>query len=50
MAINGWRVMWVLAVFDVPVQTIEERRAYTTFRKMLLKDNFIQHQYSVYST
>ena len=48
MAINGWRVMWVLAVFDVPVQTKEERRAYTNFRKMLLKDNFIQHQYSVY--
>lgn len=48
MAINGWRVMWVLAVFDVPVQTKEERRAYTHFRKKLLKDNFIQHQYSVY--
>ena len=48
MPINGWRVMWVLAVFDVPVQTKEERRAYTNFRRMLLNDNFIQHQYSVY--
>ena len=48
MAINGWRVMWVLAVFDCPVVTAEEVRAYTQFRKQLLRENFIQHQYSVY--
>ena len=48
MAINSWRVMWVLAVFDCPVTTADEVRAYTQFRKQLLKDNFIQHQYSVY--
>ena len=48
MGINGWRVMWVLTVFDVPVVTREEVRAYTQFRKRLLQENFIQHQYSVY--
>lgn len=48
MAINGWRVMWVLAVFDCSVVTTEEVRAYTQFRKHLLRENFIQHQYSVY--
>lgn len=48
MSINGWRVMWVLAVFDVPVVTRDEVRAYTQFRKQLLQENFIQHQYSVY--
>lgn len=48
MSINGWRIMWVLAVFDCPVTTSDEVRAYTQFRKQLLKDNFIQYQYSVY--
>lgn len=48
MAINGWRVMWLIAVFDCPVLTKEQRKAATNFRKCLLKDNFIQHQYSVY--
>jgi CRISPR-associated protein Cas2 len=48
MGLNGWRVMWVLAVFDCPVTTPEEVRAYTQFRKQLLRENFIQHQYSVY--
>ena len=40
--------MWVIAVFDCPVTTKEEVRAYTQFRRQLLKENFIQHQYSVY--
>lgn len=48
MAINGWRVMWVLAVFDTPVKTREHRRAYRKFRNNLLRNNFIQHQFSVY--
>ena len=48
MAINGWRVMWVLAVFDVPTTTLEARRAYTQYRDELLKENFAQLQYSVY--
>jgi CRISPR-associated protein Cas2 len=48
MAVNGWRVMWVLAVFDCPVVTAEEVRAYTQFRKQLIKENFTQYQYSVY--
>ena len=40
--------MWVIAVFDCPVTTKEEVRAYTQFRRQLLQENFIQHQYSVY--
>lgn len=48
MAVNGWRVMWVLAVFDFPTTTLEERRAYTQYRKELLRENFSQLQYSVY--
>ena len=40
--------MWVLAAYDTPVTTPEGRRAYTRFRKELLRNNFVQHQYSVY--
>ncbi|HEX5057604.1 MAG TPA: CRISPR-associated endonuclease Cas2 [Gammaproteobacteria bacterium] len=48
MAINGWRVVWILASFDCPVGTAEERHDYTVFRRTLLKENFTQHQFSVY--
>lgn len=40
--------MWVLAMFDLPVDTPELRRHYTQFRKALLKDGFMMLQYSVY--
>jgi CRISPR-associated protein Cas2 len=40
--------MWVLAMFDLPVDTKAARRAYTQFRKHLLKDGFTKMQFSVY--
>ncbi len=40
--------MWVIAMFDLPTDTPRERRAYTRFRKDLLKDGFTMMQYSVY--
>jgi CRISPR-associated protein Cas2 len=40
--------MWVVAMFDLPVDTKKARRAYAQFRKALLKDGFTQMQYSVY--
>ncbi len=40
--------MWVIAMFDLPTNTPNERRAYTRFRKDLLKDGFTMMQYSVY--
>jgi CRISPR-associated protein Cas2 len=40
--------MWVVAMFDLPVDTKEARRAYTQFRKALLKDGFCLMQFSVY--
>lgn len=48
MAINGWRVMWVLIGFDCPVKTKAQRRRYTRFRNLLLKENFVPLQFSVY--
>jgi len=48
MQINGYRCMWVLAMFDLPTDTKKARRDYTLFRKHLLKDGFTRLQYSVY--
>ena len=35
-------------MFDLPTATPKERKAYTQFRKNLLKDGFTMMQYSVY--
>ena len=43
-----YKIMRVLCMFDLPVETDEERRAYRTFRKNLIKEGFIMIQYSVY--
>jgi CRISPR-associated protein Cas2 len=40
--------MRVLVFFDLPVVTKEERRAYTKFRKFLLRNGFLMLQESVY--
>jgi len=40
--------MWLLVMFDLPVQTREDRRLYAGFRNKLLASGFLQLQYSVY--
>jgi len=40
--------MRVMVFFDLPVETIENRREYTKFRKLLIKNGFIMLQESVY--
>jgi CRISPR-associated protein Cas2 len=40
--------MWVLTMFDLPVDTRQARRNYARFRKMLLADGFQKMQFSVY--
>jgi CRISPR-associated protein Cas2 len=45
---NGWRVMWIVAVYDCPTTSEEAKQSYTAFRKSLLRENFIQLQKSVY--
>jgi len=40
--------MWVVAMFDLPTDTKQARRAYTHFRKKLMQDGFTRMQYSVY--
>ena len=41
--------MWLMALFDLPVETKEQRREYAQFRKLLLKQGFVQLQLSVYA-
>ncbi len=48
LSINGWRVMWLLITFDLPTKTKTEIKCYTQFRKLLLEENFMQMQFSVY--
>lgn len=35
-------------MFDLPVETKEQVRAYTTFRKELIQSGFLMLQYSIY--
>lgn len=48
MALSGYRIMWMLVMFDLPVMSKAERRAATTFRNFLLDQGFEMSQYSVY--
>jgi CRISPR-associated protein Cas2 len=41
--------MWVLTMFDLPVDTKKARRQYAQFRKFLLEDGFTRMQFSVYA-
>src|SRR5262249_46127036 len=44
-----FRSMWLVAMFDLPVETAEQRKEYAQFRKTLLRQGFIMLQYSVYA-
>lgn len=45
---NGWRVMWVICVYDCPMTDSEARHNYSVFRRCLLQENFVQLQNSLY--
>lgn len=44
----SYKVMRLLCMFDLPVDTADEKRAYRTFRTKLIKEGFTMIQYSVY--
>jgi CRISPR-associated protein Cas2 len=46
--LDAYRIMWLFVFFDLPTQRQSERRAYTKFRKDLMKNGFTMMQYSVY--
>lgn len=49
MTFGGYRVMWVMVMFDLPVLTKLNRKDYSRFRKRLLENGFNRLQYSVYA-
>jgi CRISPR-associated protein Cas2 len=40
--------MWVMVLFDLPVETKNDRKSYTEFRKGMMKDGFTMFQFSAY--
>ena len=48
MWISGYRCMWIVVLFDLPVTTEKTRKAYAQFRKSLIEDGFGMMQFSVY--
>jgi CRISPR-associated protein Cas2 len=46
--LNQYRSMWVLVFFDLPTETITERKVASRFRKNLIKDGFAMFQFSIY--
>ena len=41
--------MRVMVLFDLPVETAQQRKAYIQFRRALISDGFIMMQESVYT-
>ena len=46
--LSGYRTMWMMVLFDLPVVEPEERKAATKFRNTILDLGFEMAQYSVY--
>lgn len=44
-----YRVMRLIVMFDLPVETAQMRRAYRIFRKALINEGFIMMQESIYT-
>lgn len=49
MISSPYKAVWLVALFDLPTDTREARRAYADFRKSLVKNGFRMLQYSVYA-
>lgn len=46
--LSGYRLMWMMVLFDLPVLSKRERKAATKFRQYLLDEGFEMSQFSVY--
>ncbi len=47
--LSGYRLMWILVMFDLPTDTKQQRKAATRFRDFLLDEGFERSQFSVYA-
>lgn len=46
--LSGYRILWIMALFDLPVLTKLERKRATKFRLLLLDEGFSMMQFSCY--
>ena len=46
--LNEYRVMWVLVFYDLPTETIQQRKDAALFRKHIMGDGFTMFQFSIY--
>lgn len=46
--LSAYRIVWIMALFDLPVGTKTERRRATKFRDFLLDEGFLMMQFSCY--
>lgn len=49
LTLSGYKTMWLMAMFDLPVDDKAAKRKYAQFRGVLLDNGFSQLQYSVYA-
>lgn len=49
VVLSGYRLMWILVMFDLPTDTKPQRKAATDFRNFLLEEGFERSQFSVYA-
>ncbi len=47
--LSGYRLMWILVMFDLPTDTKPQRKAASDFRHFLLDEGFERSQFSVYA-
>lgn len=47
-ALNAYRIMWVIVMYDLPTETKQDRKIGAKFRKLMLKDGFDMFQFSLY--
>lgn len=40
--------MWVLVMFDLPTETLQDKKNYVQFRKKIMADGFQMFQFSMY--
>lgn len=48
LCVGGVRAMWVIAMFDLPVETAEQKKQYRRFHDALESFGFSRLQYSIY--
>ena len=49
VVLSGYRLMWILVMFDLPTDTRPQRKEATKFRNFLLDEGFERSQFSVYA-